>query len=104
MEPPSPQPMPKTNRIEARVDPETQALLKRAAELQGRSLSDFVVSAARDAALETIAARETLQLSCEAQAMFVSRLLEPGPPRPALKRAADHHARLIGSCDDTSMK
>jgi uncharacterized protein (DUF1778 family) len=47
--------MSRSTRLEARIDTDTQSLLKRAAELQGRSLTDFVVGAAREAALSTIA-------------------------------------------------
>src|SRR5438046_2131206 len=40
----------RTARIEARIAPEVLAVVKRAAEIQGRSGSDFVVSAAQEAA------------------------------------------------------
>ncbi len=35
----------RTARIEARITPEALAVIKRAAEIQGRSISDFVVAA-----------------------------------------------------------
>lgn len=44
----------RTARIETRVAPDTLAVAKRAAEIQGRSVSDFVVAAAREAANRTI--------------------------------------------------
>ena len=87
---------PKITRIEARVNPETQTLLKRAADLQGRSLSDFVVSAARVAALETIETMESIKLSRDAQALFVQLLLDPPEPNDALRRAVQAHEELIG--------
>ena len=87
---------PKTTRIEARVNPETRALLKRAADLQGRSLSDFVVSVARAAALQTIETMETIQLSHDAQALFVQLLLDPPEPNDALRHAVRTHEELIG--------
>ena len=37
---------PRTSRIEARIAPEALAVVRRAAEIQGRSLSDFMVAAA----------------------------------------------------------
>ena len=40
----------RTARIEARVAPNTLAVVKRAAEFEGRSVSDFVVAAAHAAA------------------------------------------------------
>ena len=86
---------PKITRIEARVNPETQRLLKRAADLQGRSLSDFVVSAARVAALETIETMESIKLSRDVQALFVQLLLDPPEPNDALRRAVQAHEELI---------
>jgi len=46
--------MGKYARLEARISPDVLALLKRAAEIEGRSLTDFVVAAARQAAEKTI--------------------------------------------------
>jgi uncharacterized protein (DUF1778 family) len=43
----------------ARSSPDVHALLKRAAEIEGRSLSDFVVTAARQAAEKTIVQADT---------------------------------------------
>ena len=59
-----------TARLEARLPAEVHALLKRAAELQGRTLTDFVVSAAHDAARRTIAETDVLRLSLADQAHF----------------------------------
>ena len=47
----------RTARIEARIAPDALAVVKRAAEIQGRSVSDFVVAAAREAANRTIEER-----------------------------------------------
>jgi uncharacterized protein (DUF1778 family) len=51
----------KTTRLEARVSPEARDTLARAAEIQGRSLSDFVVAAALDAAQRVICPANLLQ-------------------------------------------
>lgn len=51
---------PITARLEARIAPEVHALLKRAAELQGRTLTDFVVNAAQEAARRAIADSEVI--------------------------------------------
>ena len=40
----------RTARIEARIAPEALAVVRRAAEIQGRSISDFVVAAAQEGA------------------------------------------------------
>jgi uncharacterized protein (DUF1778 family) len=82
-------------RLEARITPDALAIVKRAAELQGRSISDFVVAAAREAAQRTIEENHLLRLSAEDQRRFVELLLDPPAPAPALERAKRAHARLI---------
>ena len=44
----------KTERVEVRVSPAVRDALERASSLSGRSLSDFIVSSAFDAARQTI--------------------------------------------------
>ena len=69
--------------------------MKRAAEMQGRSVSDFVVAAAQEAAHRTIEEAHIIRLSIEDQQRFVDLLLNPPPLSPALQRARKAHARLI---------
>lgn len=85
----------RTARIEARIAPEVLAVVKRAAELLGRSVSDFVVAAAERAARQTIEETHLLRLSLEDQQRFVDLLLNPPAPTAALERAKNAHARLI---------
>jgi len=87
----------RTSRIEARISPDALAVVKQAAELQGRSVSDFVVSAAQEAAHRTIEEVGIIRLSAEDQRRFVDLLLNPPAPSPALLRAKEAHAQLIGS-------
>jgi uncharacterized protein (DUF1778 family) len=82
----------RTARIEARIAPEALAVVRRAAEIQGRSISDFVVAAAQDAARRTVAEVEVIRLSLEAQEQFVSMLLNPPPPSDVLLRALERPA------------
>lgn len=90
-----PQQNSRTTRLEARISPEALAIVKRAAEMEGRSLSDFVVSAAQDAARRTIEENQLIRLSIEDQARFVDMLLDPPEPADALKRAKASHDALI---------
>jgi uncharacterized protein (DUF1778 family) len=82
-------------RLEARIAPEALAVVKRAAELQGRSVSDFVVAAAQEAANRTIEETHLIRLAIDDQRRFVDLLLDPPALSPALERARDAHARLI---------
>jgi uncharacterized protein (DUF1778 family) len=88
-------PIEPTARLEARLPVEVHALLKRAAQLQGRSLTDFVVAAAHDAALRTIEENEIIRLSAEDQRRFAEALIDPPTPNAALRRAAEAHRRLV---------
>ncbi len=85
----------RTARIEARISPEALEAVRRAAEIQGRSLSDFVVAAAQEAAQKTLAETELLRLSREAQEMFAALLLSPPAPSDALQRALKQHRDMI---------
>jgi uncharacterized protein (DUF1778 family) len=82
-------------RIEARISPDALAVIKRAAEIQGRSISDFVVAAAQEAAHRTIEETHLIRLSAEDQSRFVDLLLNPPELSPALLRAREAHAELI---------
>jgi uncharacterized protein (DUF1778 family) len=82
-------------RIEARITPEALAVVKRAAEIQGRSVSDFIVAAAQEAAHRAIEETHLIRLSVEDQQRFVDLLLNPPDLSPALLRAQEAHARLI---------
>ncbi len=85
----------RTQRIEARITPEALAVVKRAAEIQGRSVSDFVVAAAQEAAHRTIEETQIIRLSVEDQRAFAEAILNPPEPNAALRRAAEAHRRLV---------
>lgn len=78
----------KTERLEARVPAEVKAILNRAAALQGRSLTDFVVGTATEEARRIIREREILELSARDQVAFAEALVNPPVASPALREAA----------------
>ena len=85
-----------TARLEARLPADIHALLKRAAEVQGRSLTDFVVTAAREAAIRAIEEVEILRLSAVDQHLIAKAILKPPAPSPALRRAFRRRKELFG--------
>jgi uncharacterized protein (DUF1778 family) len=87
---------PTTSRLEARVTAEVHALLKRAAELQGRTLTDFIVAAACDAACHAIEQAEVVRLSVDDQRRLADAILKPPSPAPALRRAVRRRRALLG--------
>ena len=79
-------------RLEARVSREQKELFQRAAELQGRTLTDFVIASAHEAAVRTIQAMDSIRLSAEESRAFAEALLNPREPtagRPAGRRYAE---------------
>ena len=91
----TPQESNRTARLEARITPDALAVVRRAAELQGRSVSDFVVAAAQEAANHTIEEAHIIRLSVEDQRAFAEAIINPAPATPALIRTAEAHRRLI---------
>ena len=87
----------RSTRLEARIAPKALAVVKRAAEIQGRSLSDFVVAAAQEVAQRTITETQIIQLSLADQEKVFKALLNPPKPNAALKRAFQAHRKLIRS-------
>jgi uncharacterized protein (DUF1778 family) len=85
-----------TSRLEARISPDVHAMVKRAAELQGRTVTDFVSDSLREAAQEAIEEATVLHLSMEDQVRFAEALLNPPEPNAVLKRAFEHRKRLMG--------
>ena len=86
----------RTARLEARISTDLHALLKRASELQGRTLTDFVVSAVQEAAVRAIEQADIIQLSLADQHRFAEALLSPPPATPALERAFARRRSLTG--------
>lgn len=84
----------RTARIEARIPPEALEVIRRAAEIQGRSVNDFVAAAAQEAAQRAVSEVEVLKLSSNAQEHFISLLLNPPKPTAALGRAFTRHRAL----------
>jgi uncharacterized protein (DUF1778 family) len=95
-----PQEQTRTARIEARIAPDALAVVKRAAEIQGRSVSDFVVAAAQEAAQRTIEETQIIRLSVEDQRAFAEAILNPPPLAPAMERAIERYRKLVTASVD----
>ena len=83
-------------RLEARISRAQKELFVRAAELQGRSLTDFLIASAQEAALETVRTHDSLRLSDRDRQAFVSALLSSPAPSKALVRAAKRYRERTG--------
>jgi uncharacterized protein (DUF1778 family) len=65
-----------TARLEARLPVEVHATLRRAAEIEGRTHTGFVVGAAHEAALHTIESTEIIRLASADQLRFAEALID----------------------------
>jgi uncharacterized protein (DUF1778 family) len=86
---------PSSARLEARISTDLHSLLKRAAELQGRTMTDFVVAAVQEAARSAIDQAEVIRLTMADQESFAKALLSPPKANPALKRAFARRRKLV---------
>jgi uncharacterized protein (DUF1778 family) len=84
-------------RLEARINPETKALLQKAADLEGRTLTDFIVATVQAEAYRVIEKHQTLKLSLEDSEAFANALLKPPQPNEALKAAALRYKQVLGN-------
>jgi len=83
-------------RLEARLPNDVLVRIKRAAQIQGRTLTDFVVAAADEAACRAIERTEIIRLSAEGQRQLAEAILHPPKPVAALKKAFRRHRQLFG--------
>lgn len=74
-------------RLDFRVDAETKRLVKRAAALERRSLTDFCLTALTEATRQTIARHQSLTLTERDRAAFFHALIHAPRPNARLRRA-----------------
>jgi uncharacterized protein (DUF1778 family) len=86
----------KASRFEARLTEDVKALFQRAAELRGQTLTEFVLSASREKAVETLQEAQLVRLTAEDQARFAEALLNPWKPSRRLREAAKRYRRMTG--------
>jgi uncharacterized protein (DUF1778 family) len=67
----------RAERLEARITVSQKALIEHAAALQGRSVTDFVLSAVQEAATKAIDEHQRLTLSVRDGRAFVQALVAP---------------------------
>lgn len=84
-------------RLEARISPDIKALWQQAAELEGRTLTDFVIASVQEAAYKTLEKHQILKLNQEDSEALVNALLNPLPSNEALKSAALYYKQVMKS-------
>jgi uncharacterized protein (DUF1778 family) len=72
------------DRLEVRLTPKAKSMLKRAASVERKTLSAFILDKGLEAAAETLAARSEFRLSAKQYDAFVAAL-DTANPRPRLE-------------------
>lgn len=84
------------SRLEARISRTQKNLFQQAATLSGRSLTEFVVASAQEAAVRVIEEHETIRLTRAEQQAFVEALIDPPAPNARLLQAARTYRLQLG--------
>jgi uncharacterized protein (DUF1778 family) len=85
--------LPRTFRFDARLNEEQKVLIQRAADLEGRTMTDFVIHSAEAAAEQTIERRGMLILTARETQAFAEAILNPAEPGLRLRKAAQEYRR-----------
>lgn len=85
----------RTERLEARVSPEQKDLFRRAAAIEGRNLSEFIVQNLAEVAGRVVREAEVIQLSDQDRKIFLKEIRQPRKPNKALRDAADRYQRQV---------
>jgi len=81
-------------RLEMRVTADQKSLIERAAALQGRTVTDFVLTSVQEAARRAIDEHQRLDLSVRDSQAFVEALLAPRPVNDRLRETVRRYRRL----------
>jgi uncharacterized protein (DUF1778 family) len=86
----------RAERLEARVTAEQKSLIERAATLQGRTVTDFVLTSVQAAARRAIEEHSQLALSVRDSEAFVNALLNPKPVNDRLRDTVRRYRERTG--------
>ena len=87
----------RTERINLRLSGTAKQRIERAASVEGKTVSAFIVASALEYADKTIDRHETMSLAREDAIRFFHALDNPPPPNDRLRAALDEHGRRVVS-------
>ncbi|HEY4987643.1 MAG TPA: DUF1778 domain-containing protein [Bradyrhizobium sp.] len=87
----------RAQRLETRVTTEQKMLIERAAALQGRTVTDFVLTSVQDAARRAIEEHQQFELSVRDSQAFVDALLNPKPVNDRLRDTVRRYREASGA-------
>jgi uncharacterized protein (DUF1778 family) len=85
----------KSQRLMARISADQKRLLQRAADIRGQTLTEFVVSAAQEAATRAVVDQEVIELSLHDSGAFAKGMIDPPPIGASLSNAARRYKKIM---------
>jgi uncharacterized protein (DUF1778 family) len=85
----------KSGRMEARLKPEQKRLIEHAAQLQGVSVTNFILAHLLPVATATIQESETLRLRDEDRKVFINALVNPPKANKFAKGAVARYKKQV---------
>ena len=87
---------PKRNRLQQRATDQQRDLIQRGADIEGRSVTDFMIAAAQEKAVRIIESMQTIQLNADESRRFFEALASaPREPTKIQRDAVRDYHRLI---------
>ena len=86
----------KQERLETRLSPEEKETIEMAAQIRGTTVTEFVVTSAKEAAIRAIRESEALVLGEQSRKVFVDALLNPPRPNQKALSAAKRWKQELG--------
>jgi uncharacterized protein (DUF1778 family) len=87
----------RSQRLEVRLTAEQKSLIEQAAVLQGRTVSDFVLTSVQGAARRAIERNQQLELSVRDSGAFVEAMLDPRPVNDRLRDTVRRYRETTGT-------
>ena len=84
-------------RLETRVTVNQKRLIEHAAALQGRTVTDFVLTSVQDAAHRAIEEYQHLELSMRDSKAFIQALVDPQPVNDRLRDTVRRYRQRSGA-------
>lgn len=86
---------PKYERLEARVASTQKALFQYAAQLSGKTLTDFAISALQEVSERIIQTHQIMTLSKQDQEIFIEAIFHPSKPNKSLRDASKRFKKIV---------
>ncbi|HLY54631.1 MAG TPA: DUF1778 domain-containing protein [Stellaceae bacterium] len=86
----------RAQRLETRVTAEQKTLIERAAALEGRTVTDFVLTSVQQAARRAIEEHQRIDLSIRDSEAVVEALLDPKPVNDRLRDTVRRYREATG--------